>query len=111
MTIIDRLQAHMKKEKIKLPKVAELTGIPYDRIYQWIKGKSSPKVEDTTILESFISGKSLNILQDAEAKYTPMNTQLQPGNCMETLAKAMEVILSQQKTIESLLSTHRANIA
>jgi len=95
----------MKKEKIKLPKVAELTGIPYDRLYQWVKGKSSPKTDDTKTLENFISGNFSNILQEGQPAYTPGSTIQPQQNCMEMLNKALEVIASQQKTIESLVNT------
>lgn len=112
MNIVDQLKEYMKRENIKLPKVAELTDIPYDRLYQWIKGKSSPKVEDTTILENLISGKKSNIIQEDPAFYTTGNLLGQQKNCMDALTRALEVIQSQQRTIESLINNQgqvRAN--
>ncbi|RKD18980.1 hypothetical protein BCY91_13975 [Pelobium manganitolerans] len=36
------------------------TGIPYDRMYKWTKGKSSPKTEDFNTLTQYFGGTFSN---------------------------------------------------
>ncbi|GAA4338751.1 hypothetical protein GCM10023149_48960 [Mucilaginibacter gynuensis] len=41
-----------------LKTVEAATGIPYDRMYKWIKGKGNPKIEDYNILVAYFDGSS-----------------------------------------------------
>lgn len=106
MSIVEKLQDYMKRKNLKLKQVSEMTGIPYDRMYKWISGVNKPKAEDAEIIDDLISGRTSNMIQEHQAPYRPGSSLQQPNNCMETLAKAMEVILSQQKTIESLINNN-----
>lgn len=50
MDIIEKI-----KQKGFSPKeVSEGSGIPLPRVYKWMQGKSSPKAEDSRILEKFL---------------------------------------------------------
>lgn len=108
MSIVERLKKHMKEKKMSLRAVASATGIPYARMHKWIAYNAQPKSEDTIILQDYLDGKKLNVLNEDQSKYTLESSLPQQNNCMETLAKAMEVILSQQKTIENLIGGMQA---
>lgn len=105
MSIIDRLQDHMKKKNIKLPKVASATGIPYDRMYKWTKGEGSPKADDSKKLEDFISGKTSNNSARGGTDSASQNLENEENDYFKLLCKAMDVIHSQQRTIESQHTT------
>lgn len=57
MELIDRL-----KKEANLKRVAEATGIPYDRMYKWVKGQGNPKAVDTEKLELYYNGNTSNNL-------------------------------------------------
>lgn len=40
--------------------IEKQTGIPYDRMYKWTKGKAKPKIEDYNVLMKYFNGKSSN---------------------------------------------------
>ncbi len=41
-----------------LKDISKQTGIPYDRMYKWIKGKAKPKNEDVNTLKDFFYGSN-----------------------------------------------------
>lgn len=56
MDVVERLVKHLKVHKLKVPAVAESTGIEAARIHKWIQGKANPKHEDTLKLELYLKG-------------------------------------------------------
>lgn len=53
-----------------LKEVSKDTGIPYDRMYKWIRGKSKPKTADTDTLVKYFDGNfsnSSNVERNFEA--------------------------------------------
>lgn len=53
-SLTDRIKEEMKVRGIKIPALADQTGIPKDRIYAWYRDKSTPKAEDQEVLEKWI---------------------------------------------------------
>lgn len=64
------LREEMKRRKVKVPTLAELTGIPKDRIYAWYRDNTNPKKEDQDILEAWLNEvpfkKNEEIIKGAE---------------------------------------------
>ncbi|QTE37525.1 hypothetical protein J3L18_00205 [Mucilaginibacter gossypii] len=54
--------------------VEKQTGIPYDRMYKWVKGKSKPKMGDYQVLVDFFDGKkSIEKVENPRLEAVPIN--------------------------------------
>lgn len=51
----------------KLKDVEKATGIPYDRMYKWTIGKSTPKTEDYNKLQKYFNGINSSIRKSASS--------------------------------------------
>lgn len=54
MTIVERLRKYLDQHQISNARVTEMTGIPSDRIRQWLKGNGNPKAADTQKIEKLL---------------------------------------------------------
>lgn len=68
MTVIERLKHFLDKNNMKVPTVADGTGIPATNIHKWLQGRANPKYEDTVKLEKFLNGEK--VPEAAKAKDT-----------------------------------------
>lgn len=75
---------------------AKRTGIPKGRIYQWIKGNGSPKVQDVKIIEQFI-GQEID-QEDMTTVTGKAPYQVKPA----TQSQHDEIIKKQQDEINRL---------
>lgn len=66
------LREELRRRRVKVPTLSEVTGIPRDRIYAWYRDNTNPKKEDQQILENWLNEvpfkKSEEIAQKAEDK-------------------------------------------
>jgi phage repressor protein C with HTH and peptisase S24 domain len=60
--LLEELINKLKNSDLKL--IARETGIPYDRMYKWTKGKGNPKITDYQLLTEYFNGSN-------SAKSTP----------------------------------------
>jgi transcriptional regulator with XRE-family HTH domain len=61
VNIGEQIKAYRKQNKVSMPKISQLTGIPTDRLYKWEKGTKPSDVEDVRKMEAFFSGKLENV--------------------------------------------------
>lgn len=54
MSIVEKIKQKLESDNLSVPKMAELTGIPKDRIYKWLQEKGSPKGEDENIIQHWL---------------------------------------------------------
>lgn len=102
MNIIEQLKIYIKKNNIKLAKVAEDTSIPYHRMHKWISGEGMPKAEDSKTLDDYINRETSNKVKEPEPKYVSKSDEF-----MKMLERTLVIIESQQQTIHSQQSTIR----
>jgi transcriptional regulator with XRE-family HTH domain len=57
----DNLRKTRESRDVSVPELAEIIGIPKDRIYKWEQGKAAPQYEDRLKLEAWINGTWNNI--------------------------------------------------
>lgn len=64
------LKEKLDERGIKIPKLAQLTGIPKDRIYAWYRDNTNPKSKDEELIIKWINGETFTFpkIQDASAK-------------------------------------------
>lgn len=55
MDLKGRLKIAMNERDIKVPRLAQLIGIPKDRIYAWYRDNTAPKGEDTQKIEKWLN--------------------------------------------------------
>lgn len=53
---MEKILKRLESSDLKL--IEKETGIPYDRMYKWRKGKSRPKAEDLLTLMNYFNGSS-----------------------------------------------------
>jgi transcriptional regulator with XRE-family HTH domain len=51
----ERLKITMRERGVKIPVLAQQTGIPKGRIYGWYRDNSNPKAEDLQVLEGWLN--------------------------------------------------------
>lgn len=54
MNLVEKIKEKLEKENLSVPKMAEMVGIPKDRIYKWLQEKGSPKGEDEKIINTWL---------------------------------------------------------
>lgn len=70
--LINNLLAEMAVRKVKVPKLAEDTGIPKDRIYKWLQEGNTPKADDQQKLRNWLEKVPREITPTPK---TPYNDQ------------------------------------
>lgn len=59
----------LKQSDLKL--ISKDTGVPYDRMYKWTKGKGTPKINDYNLLTEYLNGRnSKNKVNEHQVPYT-----------------------------------------
>lgn len=81
--------------------ISKATGIPYDRMYKWTKGKSRPKIEDYQILTNYFDGKTS----------TAENVTSEPDISYETIVSAGKTILKPKGTLITSGTNRRTGAA
>jgi len=90
------LREEMKRRKVKVPALSELTDIPKDRIYAWYRDNTNPKKEDQEILEAW--------LNEVPFKKNEEKTEELPlGNLKVTLEDYVNEIKRQRDYLEKLV--------
>lgn len=89
MDIVQRLVAHLKETRTKVPTVTAATGIDGARIHKWIQGKAMPKHEDSILLEKYLKGEKLP------------NVEKRPTGEIDYQAKYIESLEKQIALLES----------
>ena len=62
------LESELKRRGWKIPALAELTGIPKDRIYAWYRDDTNPKAGDQVILEAWLNDASFKKNEEVKDK-------------------------------------------
>lgn len=76
--------------------VEKETGIPYDRMYKWVRGKATPKTKDYTVLLNYFNGTVSN---DGKTSNSVQNTQ---GN--EDVTHKISPIVNKENADERKVS-------
>lgn len=61
MSISERIKLKRKQDKVSMPELSTLLGIPQDRLYKWERGVSEPKHEDRVQLEKWLKSEKVPI--------------------------------------------------
>ena len=66
--IISRLKIELKNRKLSVPKFEEITGIPKDRVYKWLK-RETGKVDyaDAKTIEDWLIGNLDNVPRETKS--------------------------------------------
>jgi transcriptional regulator with XRE-family HTH domain len=107
-----KLKEELKKRGLKIPALADQTGIPKDRIYAWYRDDTNPKAEDAVLLEEWIkggtslkNGENFNSKQGIEPEIAiTATTQQQLIGAIERLTRNNERLLD---TNEKIADTNR----
>lgn len=60
MDFIAAIREHLAAKDVKVPRFADATGIPKNRIYKWLDGKGKPKKPDEDTLRKYLNLKDDN---------------------------------------------------
>lgn len=57
--LVVNLFEKLKRDKISVPRLSEIIGIPKDRIYKWKQEGTNPKAEDEGLIKKWLYGESV----------------------------------------------------
>lgn len=100
------LREEMKRRKVKVPALSEVTGIPKDRIYAWYRDNTNPKKEDQEILEKWI-----NEVPFKKNEETGIDDPLPFGGVRVTLLDYIHEIQQQKDFLQELLRENMIKVA
>ncbi len=104
-TIVD-IKKLREAKGLTLQKMADLTGIPKDRIARWEQRNSSPKTKDFLILQEFFGADDINTLKETDPNYKK-TIKVTNANIGEIVGELFEKIIR----IESHLEVYEQAIA
>jgi len=87
-----------KQRKVSVAKLAEITGIPKERIYKWESGVGNPKDDDSKILQNWINGKVEKVQGNGDLAFESRDLSKEIGKILAKQAgvdAALQVLISE----------------
>jgi transcriptional regulator with XRE-family HTH domain len=96
----ETLRKTRESRNVSVPALADIIGIPKDRIYKWEQGLSSPKYDDRKKVEEWLNGNWKNIPPPTLGKEDQLDTVLPLGDLKVTLKDYVELLNENKRKAE-----------
>lgn len=103
MTLLEKLLAKKKAERLTVKEIGNTLDIPIERINSWIKQKTNPKHEDSVKLEKWLNKPKKPIVNLVEEEPFIYAKTSQSDRLLDVIEKLTNTNAEQQKTISKLV--------